>query len=415
MSKRFVKWLFFSLIMVTGVSGTALYLASYFWGLLLLVASLSLFFLYRQTIVGTNAVMREVRAALRRLGIPAAGIGIAVILGAIIMVTTGYDPISAYRALFYGGFVRNWHVSVLNAAPLLFTGLSVAFAFRAGLFNIGAEGQYYVGAMAATFFGIYLGLPPFISITLTFLLAGLFGAAYNYIPALLKVKTGAHEVITTMMFAHIARYMSSVFIRQMGGDSSSAHPYVTDPIPEANWLPRFQSFLPEANYRVHIGILIGIGVAIFVHYLLYYTKYGFEIRAVGHNKEAARAQGISVGKNLFRALLFAGFLAGLAGANQVIGLDHKLFENLQAGYGWNGISVALLAGGSPIGVIFTSLLWGALDSGGQYMARTVQTPNSIVEIIKGIILFLIVAKYIYTYIRNRAANKTKLEKAGTEG
>jgi ABC-type uncharacterized transport system permease subunit len=210
-----------------------------------------------------------------------------------------------------------------------------------------------------------------------------------------------------MMFAHIARYVSSIFIRGMGGDSAGPHPYVSDPILESNWLPRFQSILPRANYRLHAGILIAIAMAIFVHYVLTRTKFGFEIRAVGHNPQAARMQGISVGKNIFRALLFAGFLAGLAGTNQVLGLEHKLFENLQAGYGWNGISVALLASNHPIGVIFASLLWGALDAGGQYMARTTQTPNAIVEIIKGIILFLVVARYLYVYLRNRLTRRER--------
>ena len=181
---------------------------------------------------------------------------------------------------------------------------------------------------------------------------------------------------------------------------SNEHPCVTWEILPNNFLPRFQQFLPQANYRVHTGILIAIVVALLIHYILYYTSWGFEIRAVGENKDAARAQGISVGKNIFRALLIAGFLAGLAGFNQVNGLDHRLFENLQAGYGWNGISVALLAGGNPIGVVFTGLLWGVLDAGGQFMARTTQTPSAIVEIVKGTILFLVVARYIYTAIGN---------------
>ena len=194
----------------------------------------------------------------------------------------------------------------------------------------------------------------------------------------------------------------------MGGDPNfSKHPYVTDPILQSNWLPRFKSFLPAANYRLHIGIIIAILMAFFVYYILFYTKIGFEIRAVGQNKFAAKAQGISISKNIYIALLFSGFLAGLAGVNQVLGLDHKLFENLNAGYGWNGISVALLASSNPIGVIFTAILWGALDAGGQYMARTVQTPNSIVEIIKGIILFLVVARYIYAYIGHRIKAKKK--------
>jgi general nucleoside transport system permease protein len=402
MSKKIVQPLFLAAVIILGAIGVVLWLASYFIGVLFIIGAGVLFFVYRLLLTNREVVTEMVRGFLKKMFVPVMGIAIAIILGAIIMLVTGYDPIEAYKALFYGGFVRNWNVSVLNATPLIFTGLSVAFAFKAGLFNIGAEGQYYVGAMAATFFGITIALPPVISLLLIFVLSGLFASAWVAIPALLKTRTGAHEVITTMMFAHIARYSSSIFIRQMGGDpATSTHAYVTWPILESNWLPRFKAFLPEANYRVHVGILIGIAVALIVYYILFYTKLGFEIRAVGQNPDAAKAQGISKSKNIFLALLIAGFLSGIAGFSQVTGLDHKLFENLAANYGWNGISVALLAAGHPIGVIFTALLWGALDAGGQYMARTVQTPNAIVEIIKGIILFLVVARYIYTFIGNR--------------
>jgi simple sugar transport system permease protein len=395
--------------MGVGGLGSILWLASYFWGILLIIAAMVLFAVYRLIVTDRAEVQGMIIGFLRKMMVPVAGIAIAIVIGGILMLLTGYNPITAYQALLYGGFVRNWHVSVLNATPLIFTGLSVAFAFKAGLFNIGAEGQYYVGAMAATFFGITLGLPPLLSILIIFILSGAFAAGWVAIPAFLKTRTGAHEVITTMMFAHIARYSSSIFIRKMGGDpATSTHAYVTDPILETNWLPRFQSFLPEANYRLHIGILIGIGIALIVYYLLYYTKLGFEIRAVGQNPDAARAQGISISRSIFLALLIAGFLSGLAGVTQVTGLTHKLFENLQANYGWNGISVALLASGHPIGVIFTALLWGALDAGGQYMARTVQTPNAVVEIIKGIILFFVVARYLYAFIGNRIRRRKML-------
>lgn len=381
------------------VFGTILYMASYFWGLFLLAGALLVYMIEKRLSTGREETREILKKWGRMLIIPAGGIVTAVIVGGVIMLLTGYDPLAAYKALFYGGFVRNWHISVLNATPLIFTGLSIAFAFNAGLFNIGAEGQYYLGLMAATWLGMNLRLPAILSVVLIFLVSGAVAGAYNFIPAFLKVKTGAHEVITTMMFAHIARYLSPIFIRANGGDpANSKHPYVTDTILDSSKLPLFKDFLERANYRLHIGILIAIATAFLVYYILFYTKYGFEIRAVGQNPQAARAQGISIGKNIFRALVFAGFLAGLAGVNQVLGLDYKMFENLQANYGWNGISVALLASNHPLGVIFTSLLWGALDAGGQYMTRTVQTPNSIVEIIKGIILFLIVARYIYSWI-----------------
>jgi simple sugar transport system permease protein len=379
--------------------GGVMYLGGQFWGLLVIAAAGVAVVLRTGLISSWEAARTQVISFAKSMAIPIAGIAAAVVVGGIVMWAVGFDPIAAYAALFTGGFVRNWHIAVLNAAPLMFTGLSVAFAFRAGLFNIGAEGQYYVGAMAATFLGIKLGLPGVIAIPLVFVLSGAAASAWAFVPAFLKVRTGAHEVITTMMLAHVARYLSAPFVRLMGGSpTESEHPYVTDAIHEGAELLRFDAFMPGAYYRLHIGVLIGVGMALLVYYILFRTRVGFEIRAIGANPDAARAQGISLAKNTFIALLFAGFLAGLSGFNQVLGLNHKMFQNLTAGYGWDGISVALLASNHPIGVIFTALLWGGLDAGGQYMQRQLQTPSSIVEILKGIILFLIVARYIYHFL-----------------
>ncbi len=396
------------LVILLMAIGGFLYLASYFWGIFFILGAVLVYFIQLGLLQGLDGVRRNGKALLKQLAVPFFGVFFAIFLAALIMVLTGYNPVVALKALFYGGFIKNWHVSVLNATPLIFTGLSIALAFKAGLFNIGAEGQYYIGVMVSTWLGLRLGLPPFLVIPLIFILAGACGAAYNVIPSLLKVKTGASEVITTMMFAHIARYLSPIFIRANGGDpATSTHAYVTDPVLENTWLPSFNDFLPNANYRLHTGIIIAILTAFIVSYFLYKTKYGFEIRAVGQNKDAARAQGISVGKNIMRAMMLAGLLAGMAGITETLGLSHKMYENLNAGYGWNGIAVALLASNNPIGIIFTSILWGALDAGGQYMTRTTQVPNSIVEIIKGIILFLIVARYIYTFLGNKLKQRKK--------
>ncbi len=284
------KPVFYTVIALMGIVGSFMYFASVFSGLLLILAAVVLYFIYYGYSAGKDASKEAARSLVGSLLIPVIGVAAALIIGGIAMAASGYNPVIAYKALFYGGFVKNWSVSVLNAAPLIFTGLSVAFAFKAGLFNIGAEGQYYVGAVVATALGIYLHLPPFFSIIIIFLVAGLLAASYNYIPAILKVKTGAHEVITTMMFAQIARYLSSIAIRAMGGGSDGAHPYVTDAILKSNWLPRMKAFFPSANYRDHIGIMIAVGVALLVQYVLVRTKFGFEIRAVGQNKDAARGQ-----------------------------------------------------------------------------------------------------------------------------
>lgn len=389
-------------IVPIAICGGFLYFGGRFIGLLLLCVSLVLWLVHRGVRDGWKSLPPLVEKIFRKVRNPALGILLALLLGGVLMVFTGYSPLVSYRALFYGGLIKNWHISVLNATPLIFTGLSISLAFKGGLFNIGAEGQYYAGAMMATWLGILLNLPPLIVIPLIYIFGGCAGAACNMIPALLKVKTGAHEVVTTMMFAYIARTLSSLFIRMNGGDPvTSRHPYITDTIQDSAWLLRFSSFLDGVNYRLHIGILIAVATALLVHYILERTRLGFEIRAVGFNSRAAKTQGIATGRIIVITLLLSGVLAAFSGVTQILGLDHKMAENLNAGYGWNGIAVALLAGTSPVGVIFTALLWGVLDAGGQYMARTLQTPNAVVEIIKGMILFFLLARHLFVAFRRR--------------
>lgn len=385
------------------IVGTVLFLGGRHVGLAFLGVA-SILWLFREVLEhGKERLIELSRRGLRAIQFPLAGGLLAFFIGGFLLLITGYQPLASLGAMIYGGLIKNWHISILNAVPIIFTALSITIAFKGGLFNIGAEGQYYVGTMAATWLGIRFDLPSLVIIPLIFIIGGISGAAYNAIPAVLKVKTGAHEVVTTMMFAYIARTLSSLFIRFNGGDPTvSAHAYITDPISESAWLATFKSFLPQAYYRLHIGILIAVITALIVHHILYKTRLGFEIRAVGHNSSAAQTQGIVVGRIILITMLLAGALAAFAGVTQVLGLNHKMFENLNAGYGWNGIAVALLAGNSPIGVVFCALFWGGLDAGGQYMSRTLQTPTSIVEIVKGLILFLILARYLFTYFRRKA-------------
>ena len=398
---------------ITGITivacGIILYIASYFIGIAVILVGVLC------AVASLNegnmrlTLSRQVVPALKSCIPPTIGILLAFIVGALFMLVARYNPLVGYGALLYGGFIKNWPITILNAVPLIFTGLAVAVAFQAGLFNIGAEGQYYIGAMAAAALGIYLDIPGALAIPFIFIIGGLLASSYVLIPAILKTRTGAHEVITTMMFAHIARLLSPLMVRNFGGHITSPHPLVTYEILPQLFLPLFADFLPDAYSRLHIGILIAIICAIGIHYILWRTPIGFEIRAVGHNRHAARAQGISVARIYIITLLSSGFLAGTAGVVQVLGLDHKLFENLSAGYGWNGISVALLAGNRPIPLIFTALLWAALDSGGQYMQRTVSIPSSVVELIKGVVLFLIVARLLYVYVYKKMGTKTKQE------
>ena len=394
-----------SIAIAAMIIGGVLYLASHFYGGVIFMVGIGIFLYVRRGGDIKKVYTEDIRAFLKASLIPVIGIIAALIIGGILMAIANYNPFRAYASLFYGGFVSNWSISVLNAIPLIFTGLAVAFAFQAGLFNIGAEGQYYTGAMVTAGLGIYLDIPGFLALPLIFIVGGLLSASYVIIPATLKVRTGAHEVITTMMLAHVARLLSPLMIRNFGGHTTSAHPLVTYEIVPQLFLPLFSAFIPDSYYRLHTGIIIAILFAILVHIIINKTTIGFEIRAVGQNKNAAKVQGISVGRVYFIALLGSGFLAGLSGVIQVLGLDHRLYENLNAGFGWDGISVALLAKSKPIPVVFTALLWGALSAGGQYMQRNSGIPSAIVEILKGTILFLLVARYLYVNIYQKMRRK----------
>jgi simple sugar transport system permease protein len=388
--------------LVLALPGIILYLASYFWGAWLIAGAIVVLAAERLLTRGPAELWTLTRSLFSRAVVPLEGVCLALLIGAAIMAATGHDPLQSYGALFYGGLVKNWHVSVLNATPLVFTGLAIAIAFHAGLFNIGAEGQYYAGVIVATWLGLWLRLPAFLTLPLIFAAGALAGALANLIPAWLKIRTGAHEVVTTMMFAYAISTLSPIFIRAHGGaPSMTDHPGATDTILQQSQLPVFKSVLPLANYRLHIGVLIAVAVALLVQFLLRRTNLGFKIRATGFNPTAARMQGISVAGITMASLLISGALAALSGVTQVTGLDHRMYQNLSAGYGWNGISVALLARNNPLVILFAALLWGVLDAGGQYMARVAQTPNAIVEIIKGVILFLMLAEYLSAWFAAR--------------
>lgn len=404
--KTMVRIGLISAAVLLALPGVVLSLASYSWGAWLLLGTACVLAAERVLSLGPAEAGARARVLLAKAAIPVEGLCLALLIGAAIMGATGHDPVSSYGALFYGGLVKNWYVSVLNATPLIFTALAVAIAFHGGLFNIGAEGQYYVGVMVATWLGLSLHLPAALELPLIFVAGAMAGAMANLVPAWLKVRTGAHEVVTTMMFAYAISTLSPIFIRAHGGDPSMTdHPGATDTILQQSQLPVFKSFLPLANYRLHIGVLIAIALALLVSYLLARTNLGFKIRATGFNPTAARMQGISVARITVASLLISGAVAALSGVVQVVGLDHRMYQNLSAGYGWNGISVALLARNNPVVIIFAALLWGTLDAGGQYMARTAQTPNAIIEIVKGVILVLMLSEYLWSWLSARLRGK----------
>ncbi len=346
------------------------------------------------------------------------------LVSAIVLSAAGYNSMDAFSALFNGIFSRPKYISntVIKATPIILTGLSVAFAFKTGLFNIGAEGQYIIGTIAATIVGIKLNLPAVLEIPVVILSGVIAGAIFGGIVGVLKAKFGIHEVITSIMLNWIALYLcnfvvasdafhqpdstSTFMINESGFTSILSNWKTSDAgikaLSNTQWL---SEVLIKTD--VNIGIIIAIIMAIVISMLLYKSTKGYELRAVGLNKDAAEFAGINVNRNIIQSMVIAGALSGLAGALIITGTaPHKLstlaaFEN----YGFNGLSVALIAGSSPIGCIFGGLLYGGLLYGGQSVQSAIGAPSEIINIMIGTIVFFVALTRIVPVLADRLVKR----------
>jgi simple sugar transport system permease protein len=334
---------------------------------------------------------------------PFISVALAVVLGSVVILMAGKDPVVAFGAMFSGAFggTRQVGETLLRATPLVFTGLAVAYGFRSGLFNIGAEGQLFLGGIAAAFVGFSLaGQPWIVSVPLVLLSAAFAGAAWAFIPALMKAKIGAHEVITTMMFSYIGRYLVSWIIAHPFKDEGAIPQ--TPALPETSQLPRISDVFTfiEPN-RAHLGIILGVIAAVIVWWVLKYTVLGYEARAVGFNPTAAETGGISVAATTVKSLCISGALAGLAGAVEVMGVHHRMFDQFSSGFGFTGIAVALLAKNNPLGVIAAAILFGSLSAGAGTMQLEAGVSQKVISVIQGTIIFLVGAEAIVAWAVKR--------------
>ena len=277
--------------------------------------------------------------------------------------------------------------TLLAATPLIFTGLAVALGFQCGLFNIGAEGQLFVGAATATFVGFSLvGVPWFIHLPLVILAGFVGGALWGFIPGFLKARTGAHEVIVTIMLNYIA-YLLIDFILKIPGYQREGRSDPISRVTEASaWYPPLIEGL-----RANWGFVLGLLAALAVSWLLFRSTKGFEFRAVGLNPSAARYAGMSIGGSVILAMSISGGLAGLAGMSQVLGVTRSLTAGLSPGFGFDGIAIALMAGSRPKGVVLASLLFGALRAGATPMQSTTGIPIDLVVIIQALVIMFVAA------------------------
>ena len=341
--------------------------------------------------------------------VTASAIVLALLVGAVLIIigdedvtsTAGYffaaplDTISAaltavgeaYKALIVGavGGVTPIAESLTQATPLICGGLAVSLAFRTGLFNIGAQGQLILGAMFAAWVGFTWNLPVVVHL-LVAILAGLVGGAiWGGVVGLLKARTGAHEVIVTIMLNYVAIYLlqwaltTDAFKRE--GREDPISPIVDD----TAQYPQF------GDTRLHLGFLIALLAAGFVWWLLNRSTIGFELRAVGANPDASRTAGMSVGRAYVVAMVVAGALAGLAGTQQVLGTDLPLTDGVAATVGFDSITVALLGRGTPVGTVLAGLLFGALNAGGLQMQLLTQTPLTLTTVLQAVIVLFVAA------------------------
>jgi ABC-type uncharacterized transport system permease subunit len=290
------------------------------------------------------------------------------------------------------------------AAPLVFTGLSVALAFRGGLFNIGAQGQAVLGCLAAGVAGFTFGLPIVLNLIVA-LIAGIIGGAlWGFIPGFLKARTGAHEVITTIMLNYTAGLFLSWLVIQQGIQAPGRTDAISKSVAESAMLPS-----PGGVLRVHLGIILAVLVTIGVAWLLNRSSFGFELRAVGSNPHAAKTAGISVSKTYVLLMAIAGGLAGLGGAVQVLGTAHSLTPAVAGNIGFDGLLVALLGRNRPWSTFFAALLFGALRAGGNRMQSFSGISLELVTVLQALIVIFIAAPALVKAIfRLRAARAAGL-------
>ena len=384
-----------------------------------------------------------------RLRLPVLAILSAFIVGGIVLIFSdlefyaafSVDPLGtlgasvltvleAYKALIQGAFgdpakiipalgsgdpqqlgtaLRPISETLLATTPLVLAGLGVAVAFRSGVFNIGAEGQLKVGAIFAVLVGIWVPLPAPFHVLAAIAAGFIGGALYGFIPGILKARTGAHEVITTIMLNSIAQAVMLALLQTPILQPEGGTTPISIPIQETAYLP---TLIDLPRIRVHWGLILALIMAVATSWLMFRTTRGFEFRAAGLNPRAAGYAGMNAGRTIVLAMLVSGGLAGLAGAGEVLGTTHYLSPSISPGYGWDAISLALLGGTRPGGVVVAALLFGALRAGAPSMALATGVPADLLAFVSALVIMFVAAprlvREIYRVRMSSAAPKTPL-------
>lgn len=349
-----------------------------------------------------SSLLAKLTRALRSMLVPILAVFTSVIVGGIVIALAGGNPFDAYLGLAEGSFgsLKALSETTVWATPYIFAGLAVGLAFKGGLFNIGAEGQLALGAVAAAWTGYALpGLlgvtfPAIIHIPLTILAGIIAGAVWGGIPGWLKARFGGHEVINTIMMNYIALNITSYLLNGPMKDPNPLNVVARTPrIAPSAQIPTIFS-----GYRFHWGFILALVVAFIVWWLLWKTTLGFEIRTAGANPDAGRYAGINVPRTIIITMVISGILAGLAGTIEVTGLNFRHELGFSVGYGFDAIAIALLGKCHPAGIVLGALLFGGMRNGATRMQFLTQIPVDVISVIQALILLFVAADAIVRYI-----------------
>ncbi|MEE8673626.1 ABC transporter permease [Tractidigestivibacter scatoligenes] len=314
---------------------------------------------------------------------PVVAVLLALIIGAIIIACLGKNPLEGYAAMIQGSLGDGAKLSktLERACPLIFTGLCAAFAYKCGVFNLGGEGQFIMGACATATCVLGLGLEGPAGLALGLLAGIVAGAIWGLLPGIMKITRGLNEMITTIMLNYVAMYFMEYIYKNVYSDNGLPK---TIAIPQSARLPKV--------FGTHVGVILAIVLGIFIWYVIFRTSFGFKIRAVGMNPIASRVNGFPVRRLVLLAFILSGAIAGLGGAVELLGkTPYRLADGFGSGFGFDGVAIALIAQLNPIAAIFVAFFFGVLSTGGTMMQSVIGVPTAIVEIIRGLIIIFAVA------------------------
>lgn len=343
----------------------------------------------------------RIKQTILRAWRPFAAIVGSMLVSYLVLLVTGYDGTAAIKALFSASFNFSSMTHFLRAltnmlnktSPLLFTGLALAISFRCNVFNVGTEGQFLFGCIAAVYIGYYVpmlvpSIPGIVLRLLIFIGGAVAGAIWGLFPGYLKVKHGVSEIITTIMLNYVALHFIGYLVRGPIMDLNQAEAQSVV-IAKQGYMPYIIGPEQVVGVRLHAGFFIGCVLAIILYVFLFKTFYGYEIRATGYNQLAAKCCGISVNRTMMGTMLLSGALAGLGGAVELAGNTHYLLENISPGYGFTAIAVSILASNNPAGIILSATLFGFLSNGAGAMQKAAGVTKSFVDLFQGIIIVVV--------------------------